>query len=1792
MEESFPRGGTQKVSEEKEVAKRPREDDNLFSTHHEEEETMAKKKKKVEKPQPAQEEKRFASKLKVLELLSYKDLSVGMLFLGCITDVKDFELVVALPYGLTGYIQVTNICEAYTKMLNKQVTQDEPLEGLLPLPSLFTPGMLVRCVISNLEKTSGGFNSIKLSLNPKVINEDLTSSSLNKGMSLTGFVTSVEDHGYLIDLGIAGTKAFLPKQKAQAYLKQANKGASLNIGQYLNCVIEEVKNKGRICHLSIAQSDVGAAIATDEQQWTLNNLLPGLVVKAQIQKVCLDHVTLSFLSSYSGVVDFLHFDPKKANSYQKDQMVKACILWIDRATKYIRLTLCKTFLQPGNPVQQVTSSMIGSVQENCTVKAVYKNVGAVFTVDGDTLGFAFKRNLVTGESSIMSKFKEGTAHTGRVIGFSPMDGIHLLTFMEKHVKGLYLRHEDVQAGQIVEGTINSIEAKGMVVNITQHLNGLVPKLHLADVTLQHPEKKYSPGKKIKCRVLNVNPSEKKLILTCKKTMIESKLPIIASFHDARPGMVTHGFIWAVKDVGCIVKFYNDVHGLAPIRELSSEFIPSPHGIFYKGQVIKMRVLECNPEMQSLVLSFKMSEVHENVGRKEKEQKRPIKEMIPEQEPGKMVSVRIVDKTDAALDVVILPEETPAVLPSFTLSDHVTNCELLFHNLKEGDVLYDVMCLKSLQDKAQVSEKFVTDIREHVVEGKTVIAKVTDIDGEKKRFLLTLKMAECASQDAPAESAWRIAQYFSELQFAKDLMKRNGKPEDAEETILSLEAGNKVKLVVEEVNENGVIEFACSTISGAHRISAVQREDEGKHVSPGQKVTATVVHVDLLKLHVHVSLEDTLLKKSNKAFAEGSVLPATVQHLAEEFAVVSLENTSQLAAIPLSCRSNDAFQFQSEKLSLGQKISVRLLSSDGGKHGLLLAVQNAKKGKAKVPVNIEGSKPAVGQVVTGTVKKVKPTCVLLSVDGTKAGIIHSSQIMEDVPLGSIPTSRLKNQQSVTCRVIGHTQTMKSHKFLPFSCPNMRKSFFELSILPRPQVSRAKGDKASSTFSFGLLDGSVKIPKFKSLNMYSPGDKVTCYVYMYNKEKQCLEVDVAPGVRGQVEKLLIATIPKVLKRPEKHFKPGVALSATVVNVAPTWLNLSLTDGHNLSEGLVTIGCVKQVVPCSGVVLDLPCKKTGRVDPCQLDDCYARAAVKEFNVGAFVRCCVLSVGKKEVRLSMRKSRINSNDAGKVNDEDLPSIDALQEGQLVNGFVSGLTDKGLFVRISSAISGFVRFKNLSCYYVQDTKTLEQYLPLGKLLTAKVIAIDKEKQQIYLSLLPEDTGKPDVIPKSAGFDSRFGCNTQEEEKQISRKKRKAKGAKDNEDKEQSPKKRRKREDANDTEDSGVDLNSHEKDENEKMSSKKKRKIKEAKNNAENGQETETKKKEKTEIKNTTSVKAPAQRLQVSSGFSWDVSLNTLKTSLNDKEESSSDMEEDEEQELSKVQQAFNKLKGQAAEKQTPRKETAPLGQQPQSVNEFERLVLTSPNNSAHWIQYMDFHLQATELEQARAVAERALQTIYFREEQEKLNVWAAMLKMENTYGTEETLMKTFERAVQYNDPLKAFQHLVDIYIQAEKNKEADELFNTMVKRFRQEKSVYWKYGQYLLKQGQSEAAHRLLQRALKCLPEKEHVDVISKFGQLEFRMGDPVRAKALFESTLSSYPKRTDIWSVYIDMMVKHGSQKEIRDIFERVIHLSLAAKKIKFFFKRYLDYEKTHGTEKTVQAVKEKALKYVESKGSMDTS
>ncbi|XP_007665837.1 protein RRP5 homolog isoform X2 [Ornithorhynchus anatinus] len=1833
-DESFPRGGVKPKPDREKAVKQPLEQDNLFDFFktHDEGRTQRRKKSqndpKRKKTRRSDKKEPKKSDAELFELLSVQNLSEGVLLLGCVKESNKYEMVISLPNGLRGFVQATSISDTYTKKLAEQVEREEFLEDVMPLSALYLPGMLVRCVVNSIETTKKGKQSIRLSLNPKEVNRGLSAGTLSPGMLLTGTVSSREDHGYLIDIGVRESKAFLPRKKAQEYISMRNKGSELKLGQYLWCYVEEVKGNGSIVRLSIGSAEVASALATEEQNWTLDNVLPGLVVKAVIQKVTPHGLSLSFLSIYRGLVDFLHLDPKKSQSYFATQKVKACILSVHRQTKTVRLTLRPNFLHPGLPLSQLSTSLVGTVLENVPVQGFFKKAGATFKLKDGSLAFARFKHLSNSKKSFNpEKFLPGKTHKCRIIDLSPMDDLVLLSLKEKIINAPFLQYRDLQPGQLVQGKVLALRPFGVLVEVTDSIKGVVPLLHLADVQLKHPEKKFHLGDEIKGRVLSCIPSMKKLVLTLKKTLVNSDLPVITSYRAAKPQLQAHGFISKITEVGCIVGFYNNVRGLVPKGRLGVDCSEDLKSVFYLGQVIKVTVVNCSPNQERLLLSYKPMMDSEPAG---------SAEML-----GQMVDVKVVKKTDMGLQVSILPGNVPAFLPKIHLSDHVSNSQLLWHWLQPNDILHRVLCLGSkrgrnilsrkpalicaaeegqvaryffdiqpgmlftgyvtsimdygvfvelpfgftgLSPRVAISDKFVTKTQDHYTVGQTVTALVTDVDEEKQRMLLSLRLSDCNLRDPATVGFSLLCQCLEELQGVRLLMKNQDNT--LIQFLASLTPGLRLNLIVQEVLEGGSVTFSGGLGPGLV-LSASKYHVGGEKLEPLQRVKTVVLHVDTLKLKVHVSLRPELLNRKFKKVKLNDQHMAVVQHLEKEFVIASLVETGQLVAFPIASHFNDTFRFDSEKLQLGQGVCLTLRTTEPGDFGLLLATKEpaskrvvpkpqekleptgepqekvgpTRKPQKKVGPTREAVKKhafSIGELVKGIVRSVKPTYIIVTLESGITGFIHVSQILDEVPLGTCPTTRLKAKKRITARVIGG-KDMRTRRFLPATHSRFIRTVPELSI--RPSELKASSTALNThSYSHAL--------KFRGYNV---GKQVICFVKKYNIVEKCLEVEVSPVISGKVPHLLLSLSYKVLRHPEKKFKVGQALSAIVVGTdsSRSLLILSLTGIHKLKKGTITMGKVMKVIPDVGLTVRLPFECAGQVSIFHIQDSYSAVPLEGFKPEKIVKCCVLSTKGTMMELSLRLSRTKSNYQEKVEDREVTSLDDVKEGELLRGYVKSVEHQGVFISISSTVVGQVQYQCVSQYLVSNQKLYNKYLRKGMLLTTKVLSVNKEQNLVELSLLPQDTGKQDVFPSSLKLplhDEEKGKgkeNLTKEKKETLKDKRK-RGELETKQEETPRKKKKTQASEEDEEDSGVEVYYREgKVDKEAREKPQKKQIK----------------------------PAEAPRLQLSSAFAWDVGLDTLTSVVQPKEESSESEDEEQQQvTLKKKTKKDKEAEKQKAEKELSRIEATLMdpSRQPETADDFDRLVLSSPNSSILWLQYMAFHLHATEIDKARAVAERALKIISFREEQEKFNVWVALLNLENMYGSEESLTKVFERAVQYNDSLKVFLQLADIYAKSEKYTEAEELYGKMLKRFRQEKSVWLKYSAFLLRRGQFEANHQLLHRALKCLPDKDHVDVISKFAQLEFHLGDAERAKAIFESTLSNYPKRTDIWSVYIDMTIKHGSQKEVRDIFERVIHLSLAAKRMKFFFKRYLDYEKQHGSPETVQAVKEKAVEYVEGQSS----
>lgn len=52
--------------------------------------------------------------------------------LGCVRELSNFELVLGLPNGLKGYMPISNVCDAYTKILSSALDSGADIEVSVP----------------------------------------------------------------------------------------------------------------------------------------------------------------------------------------------------------------------------------------------------------------------------------------------------------------------------------------------------------------------------------------------------------------------------------------------------------------------------------------------------------------------------------------------------------------------------------------------------------------------------------------------------------------------------------------------------------------------------------------------------------------------------------------------------------------------------------------------------------------------------------------------------------------------------------------------------------------------------------------------------------------------------------------------------------------------------------------------------------------------------------------------------------------------------------------------------------------------------------------------------------------------------------------------------------------------------------------------------------------------------------------------------------------------------------------------------------------------------------------------------------------------------------------------------------------------------------------------------------------------------------------------------------------------------------------------------------------------------
>lgn len=155
----------------------------------------------------------------------------------------------------------------------------------------------------------------------------------------------------------------------------------------------------------------------------------------------------------------------------------------------------------------------------------------------------------------------------------------------------------------------------------------------------------------------------------------------------------------------------------------------------------------------------------------------------------------------------------------------------------------------------------------------------------------------------------------------------------------------------------------------------------------------------------------------------------------------------------------------------------------------------------------------------------------------------------------------------------------------------------------------------------------------------------------------------------------------------------------------------------------------------------------------------------------------------------------------------------------------------------------------------------------------------------------------------------------------------------------------------------------------------------------------------------------------------------------------------------------------------------------------------------------------------------------------------------------------------------------------------TKIKSFTPDPHLWLSYATFLMSTLQPPSparARSLLQRATQSVPESSHRYLTTKFAALEFKSpnGDPERGRTIFEGLISTWPKKGDIWDMYLDLERSHGGEENVRGLFERIVKLKIKKKRAKTIFGKWRDWEKSVGNNKNMERVRALEQEYWEKK------
>ncbi|KIW33568.1 uncharacterized protein PV07_00407 [Cladophialophora immunda] len=1655
--------------------------------------------------------------------LSYKRITTGSVILGQITAISPRALTVALPNNLVGYVPLTAISPQLSEKIQGLLSQDDEEhtdsesgrdeERDIALSGYFHVQQYLRVAVTSTEQDRIGSKSparkrIELSVEPAMTNVGLDRSNLVAGAVVQVSVSSIEDHGLVVDLALEDGKVrgFIPRKQ----LPSGTSFPTIKVGAVLLCHVLEMSSNNKVVKLS---ADLFKT-PTLKSAPSVDTFLPGTKAEILINNVTDAGISGKLMGMLDVTADIVHsgsFKDRQAflAKYEVGKKITGRIIcnFPLSDVKKLGFSVLDNLVDLNDTSEagdeETGKLALSSTIESASVIRVEPGLGVYLRLNQSDRGFVHVSRLSDKKLDTVSEtsgpFKLGSEHKVRVLEYNPVDNLYILSAQKSVIERPFLRFDDVPLGAVVQGTIEKLlvgpsGVQGLLVTLGEGLIGLVPQIHMSDVDLKHPEKKFREGQSVTARVLSTDPIRRRLRLTLKKALVNNDQKPWLRFEDIETGDSTVGTLTKVDRLGAVVRFYGPVRGFLPVSEMSEAYIKDATEHFRVGQVVSVNAISVNASEKRLTVSC----------RDTNSPNASIESTLAALQPGTLTNGTIFEKSQN--DVLLRLEGSDAIA-RLTL-DHMAD-----GSLKKRE---------SALSKVRVGQK---------------LENVLILQVLAKRRLVLVSNKQSLVQAAQGGTLLRSYE--------------------------QLQPNVVVTGFVKNITEDGVFAGFAAGITGL-----------------------------IPKAQVPVEVE------SEPDFGMAKLQPITGR-------VLSIDYRGATPRFWLTMREAPPADTDISSRPDASTDFPRLINP--------------------VDATLETVKDlSVGKVTKARVVSVKETQINVELAKDVQGRIDVSEVFDDwkdIKDRTKPLRQFSQKQELLVQVLGAHDT-RNHRFLPLTHRKGKNTVFELTCKP----------------------SSVSGPEQARLTLQDMTMGSSWLAFVNNISDDCVWVNISPTIRGRIRAIDIFSDLSLAANLPRNLPLGSALRVRVLNVDAEKGHLDLTgrpDGTassltfaNISTGLVLPGRVTKVTD-HNVIVQLSEQVVGVVELIDMADDYAEANPAKYQKNDVLRVCVVKVDapNKRVNLSTRPSKVLSSSMT-VTDREINSLEQLAVNDIVRGFISNVADKGVFVTLGHGITAFVRVSNLSDSYLKEWK---DHFQRDQLVRGRVIMVDRDSGHIQISL-KESALKPDYKAPLTFNDLKVGdvvtarvvkvesfgvfilidnsenvrglCHHSEIAEQrvedvgklfsegdkvkakvlkIDTAKRRinfgmkasyfgdatedAESDSPSEDEaeeggahlDQEPESSEDDEEALSQDEDEQDSEGNSEDTDERLEDE--------------AQESEDHQKGSDVLRDATKP-TDSKGLSVG-GFDW---YGISEPARNKRAAEASDSEAEDSAKAPKKRKK-------RAQIQVDR--TADLDVNgPQSVDDFERLLLGEPDSSLLWLQYMAFHLDLGDADQARQIGERALKAIGLGQDEEKLNVWVALLNLENAYGDDESIEAMFKRACEYNDPQEIYSRLTSIYIQSGKHDKADDMFQRMLKKFTQDPKMWVNYAHFLFDtMSNAEKGRALLPRALQTLPRFTHFDVTLKFAQLEFKSshGLAERGRTIFEGLISSFPKRVDLFNVLLDLELKLGEEnkEQVRGLFERIFGGKLKPKQAKYFFKRWMEFEEKEGDERRVEEVKARAAKWIRDAG-----